>query len=66
MPSIKAMENKTLTARCGNPACGKQQSTELMVGLPVGPTGRRRLITLCAACAEKGWRPDEAEPPAAR
>jgi hypothetical protein len=57
MPSNKAMENKTLTARCANPECGKQQSTELMIALKVGAIGRRRLITLCSACAEKGWRP---------
>ncbi len=52
------MENKTLTSRCANPACGKQQSTELMVGLSVGRIGQRRQITICAACAEAGWRPD--------
>jgi hypothetical protein len=59
MPSSKAMENKTLAARCANPACGKQASTELMVGLTVGPMGRRRQITVCAACAAQGWRPEE-------
>ncbi len=58
MPSIKAMENKTLTARCANPACGKQHSTELMVGVTVGPIGRRKQITVCAACTEAGWRPE--------
>jgi len=54
------MENKTLTARCGNPDCGKQQSTELMVGVAVGPPGRRRQVALCADCAATGWRlPEE-------
>jgi hypothetical protein len=60
MPSIKAMENKTLTARCANPECGKQQSTELMVAVRIGPIGGRRLVTLCSGCAEKGWRPPAA------
>lgn len=59
MPSTKALENKTLAARCANPECGKQQSAELMVGVRVGPAGRRRQITLGGACAEKGWRPAE-------
>jgi hypothetical protein len=64
MPSSKAMENKTLTAACANPGCGKRQSTELMVGITVGAMGRRRQIAVCAACAESGWRPaDEAEVP---
>jgi hypothetical protein len=62
MPSSKAMENKTLTSRCANPACGTQQSTELMVGLAVGPMGRRRQITVCAACADQGWRPADDDP----
>lgn len=59
MPSSKAMENKTLAARCANPECGKQQSTELLVAVRVGPPAHRRLITLCAACDAKGWRPAE-------
>jgi hypothetical protein len=64
MPSSKAMENKTLAARCANPECGKTQSTELMVGMVVGPIGRRRQVAVCPACLEKGWRPpDAAEPP---
>jgi hypothetical protein len=62
MPSTKAMENKTLSARCANPECGKQLSTELMVGLAVGPMGRRRQITICTPCAERGWRPTETPP----
>jgi hypothetical protein len=61
MPSSKAIENKTLASRCANPACGKQQSTELMVGLTVGAIGRRRQVTVCAACAEQGWRPPDGE-----
>ena len=52
------MENKTLTARCANPACGKQQSTEVMVGVVVRNGGGRKQITICAACAEAGWRPE--------
>ena len=58
MPSSKAMENKTLTARCANPACGKQHSTEVMVGVVVRNGGRRKQIAICAACAEAGWRPE--------
>lgn len=57
MPSSKAMENKTLTAQCANPECGARKSTELMVGVNVGRIGYRRQITICAACADKGWRP---------
>jgi hypothetical protein len=51
------MENKTLTAQCANPECGARKSTELMVGVNVGRIGYRRQITICAACADKGWRP---------
>lgn len=60
MPSSKAMDNKTLTARCANPACGARQSTELMVGVVTGPMGRRRQVALCATCADAGWRPSDA------
>ena len=59
MPSRGAIENKTLTAQCANPDCGKQQSTELMVGLVIGTAGRRRPVAICAACAEKGWQPPQ-------
>ena len=62
MPSTKALENKTLIARCANPACGKQQSTELMVGVTVGTIGRRRQVAICQACAEKGLRPEDCAP----
>jgi hypothetical protein len=51
------MENKTLIARCANPECNAQLSTEVMVGVTVGRTGYWRQITICAACADKGWRP---------
>ncbi len=57
MPSSKAMENKTLAARCANAACGKQQSTETMVGVVVRTATGKHQIALCPACAESGWRP---------
>ena len=60
MPSSKAMENKTLSARCANAACGKQQSTETMVGVVVRNATGKRQIALCPACADAGWRPTDA------
>jgi hypothetical protein len=63
MPSTKAMENKTLAAQCANPECAKRESTELMVGVSIGPPGRRRQITICSACAAKGWRPPDSTEP---
>jgi hypothetical protein len=56
------MENKTLTATCANPECGKRQSTEMMVGVSVGRAGHWRQITICKACADAGWHPDAASP----
>jgi len=61
VPSSKAMENKTLTATCANPTCGTRASTELMVSVRVGRPGYRRQVTMCAACAEKGWQPPQPE-----
>ena len=55
------MENKTLTARCANAACGKQQSTETMVGVIVRTPMGKRQVVLCSACAESGWRPAAAD-----
>jgi hypothetical protein len=60
MPSLKAMENKTLTAECANPECNTRASTELMVGVTVGRVGQWRQATICQSCAEKGWRPEHA------
>jgi hypothetical protein len=62
MPSEKAKGNKTLTSTCA--ACGKELSTELLSALVVGTARNRRLVPVCQACMEKGWKPP-AEQPAA-
>jgi hypothetical protein len=58
MPSEKAKENKQLTAACA--ACGKQVSTELLIGRVIGRGRDRRIVPLCDACAAKGWTPPPA------
>ena len=56
MPSEKAKENKQLTASCA--ACGKQLSTELLIGVVCGSGRGRRIVPVCDPCRAKGWTPD--------
>ena len=61
MPStLNATENKTLTAACANPECGKRAPTQQMVGVTVGRVGQWRQVTICRACADAGWKPADA------
>jgi hypothetical protein len=55
MPSEKAKENKQLVATCA--ACGKQLSTELLVGVIVGTGRGRRSVSVCESCRAAGWQP---------
>ena len=55
MPSEKAKENKQLTAACAG--CGKQVSTELLIGRVIGRGRDRRIVPVCDACAAKGYTP---------
>ncbi len=55
MPSEKAKENKTLVAQCM--ACGKSLSTELIHGVLIERSGRRKTIPICDTCREQGWEP---------
>jgi hypothetical protein len=56
MPSEKAKENKQLVATCA--ACGKQLSTELLLGVVVGTGRNRRIVAVCEACRAAGWSPE--------
>lgn len=60
MPSEKAKENKTLTARCT--ACGKTVSAELIHGVLVEHHGRRATVPVCDDCRQKGWQPPAESP----
>jgi hypothetical protein len=52
-------ENPTLTTTCANPECRKVVSTEypFSEGVVVEEAGRRRIVAVCRACVDQGWRP---------
>jgi hypothetical protein len=52
-------ENLTLTTTCANPLCGKVISTEypFSEGFLVEEGGQRRIVAVCRACVDQGWRP---------
>ena len=52
-------ENGTLTTTCANPECRKVVSTEypFSEGVVVEEAGQRRIVAVCRACVDHGWRP---------
>jgi len=52
-------ENVTLTTTCANPECRKVVSTEypFSEGVVLEEAGRRRIVAVCRACIDHGWRP---------
>lgn len=52
-------ENSTLTIACVNPECRKVVSTEypFSEGNIVEEAGHRKIVSVCRACVDHGWRP---------
>ncbi len=54
-------ENETLKTMCANPDCQKAIPTEYPYGqgFLIGERRSQRIVSVCQACVEKGWRPPE-------
>jgi hypothetical protein len=55
MAGERPKDNKTLTTRCA--ACGKETPAVTATGLVAAADGRRKVVPVCSACYETGWRP---------
>ena len=55
MAGERAKDNKTLTAKCAS--CSKDVPAVEMVGLKSNEGGKRKIVSACRPCHEKGWRP---------
>lgn len=55
MAGERAKDNKTLVAKCTS--CEKAVPAVELVGMKILEGGKRKVISVCRACRDKGFRP---------